>query len=634
MPTFVLIETLGTQDYIFRSNRLPENIGASELVRRATTTWVWDAVHGNTVAERDYDAQPKLTAGAAAEIITTAGGNAFLVCATDEVANEIVWAVTRRALQEAPGLHLNAAICKPAQVGDSIQLAEVRNHLTAALKTNRAQALATASLGGLAVTAPCVSTGQPASAWWVGEGNEPERRRVSAEVVAKMCAARDRKNTPNASLCSGSGATATKRLRGEFQATMEGLRRDERLGEKVDFSDQLDDLGRADGEASYLAIVHADGNGIGQFFQNARLVVDGEPNGLDDQIARSQRFSKMSDEAAMEALKEAVQQVADAIAMVDGKPTIVAPDGSSVPNLELARAMKKQKDGSYKRTGSYIFPVRPIVFGGDDVTVVCDGRIGLAFAEAYIKAFEKHAEKKLTKVARTHDPNARVTASAGVAIVKAHYPFAQAYALAESLTSHAKKEGTRKPNGLGAMDWHVAEAAVYTDDVERLREREYKVTEGWATMRPVVVTAHDPGTIRSWETVKKGIEGFRAADWAERRSKIKELADVIRNGPQATATYLERLGAARKDKAGPVELPDLGYSEQAPSGASLPRDAAERAEAGEQLRQARAAHENGAAELRRTGWQGGQSLYADAVSLHDVYLSLTPAADASSSASD
>lgn len=38
--TLMLIEATGIQEYIFGSNQLAQNIGASELVTRATTDWV------------------------------------------------------------------------------------------------------------------------------------------------------------------------------------------------------------------------------------------------------------------------------------------------------------------------------------------------------------------------------------------------------------------------------------------------------------------------------------------------------------------------------------------------------------------------------------------------------------------
>lgn len=44
--TALLIEASGIQEYIFGSNQLSQNIGASELVTQATTDWLFDERSG------------------------------------------------------------------------------------------------------------------------------------------------------------------------------------------------------------------------------------------------------------------------------------------------------------------------------------------------------------------------------------------------------------------------------------------------------------------------------------------------------------------------------------------------------------------------------------------------------------
>ena len=78
--------------------------------------------------------------------------------------------------------------------------------------------------------------------------------------------------------------------------------------------------------------------------------------------------------------------------------------------------------------GEERLPFRPIVFGGDDVTFVCEGRLGLPLAAHYLT-------RLASEILPDGDP---LYARAGIAIVKTHYPFARAYELAGRLGDSAK----------------------------------------------------------------------------------------------------------------------------------------------------------------------------------------------------
>ena len=184
--------------------------------------------------------------------------------------------------------------------------------------------------------------------------------------------------------------------------------------------------------------------------------------------------------------------------------------------------------------GKPIFPVRPLIFGGDDVTLVCDGRLGLALAGRYLAAFAGAA------VALPLGEDTRpAQACAGVAIVKVHYPFARAYALADALCGSAKS--ALRAEGLSqasALDWHIA-AAGLDGTLEAIRAQGYTHKEaGDVTLRPVTAGPPGFGRWRSWGTVEALIAEFDQPDrWS--RNKLLGLREQLVRGAEVTRAYRE-----------------------------------------------------------------------------------------------
>jgi hypothetical protein len=181
--------------------------------------------------------------------------------------------------------------------------------------------------------------------------------------------------------------------------------------------------------------------------------------------------------------------------------------------------------------------IRPIVYGGDDVTFVCDGRLGLSLAALYLKEFE--AEKK-------NIPDGKdLTACAGIAIVKTHYPFARAYQLSEALCSNAKKfmrdEKERlRISDFSAMDWHIA-ASGLLGSIGDIRKREYRVAEGNLTVRPLYLQSDREW--RNWDDFSEVVHNFNThPDWADSRNKVISLREQLRQGTQKTKQFLQVYG--------------------------------------------------------------------------------------------
>ena len=126
--TLMMLDTSGIQNYIFNSNRLQENIGASELIHRATTFWAFGALgnlqHNVTFSDHrwSYTGRQFEKDNLDAEVIYAGGGNTFILFRDAEQARQTTAQLTRRILKEAPGLTLVARLTDFTWGQDSLRL--------------------------------------------------------------------------------------------------------------------------------------------------------------------------------------------------------------------------------------------------------------------------------------------------------------------------------------------------------------------------------------------------------------------------------------------------------------------------------------------------------------------------------
>jgi hypothetical protein len=160
-----------------------------------------------------------------------------------------------------------------------------------------------------------------------------------------------------------------------------------------------------------LAVVHADGNGVGRQIRNLGL----------KELAE---FSQALSEATCEAAKQAAMEVED---------------------------------------DHRVAWVRPIVLGGDDLTVIVRSTDALLFVRAYLRAFEARAMG--------------LTACAGIAIIPSGWPFAEAHALAEQLCSAAKAAVRQGDRPRSAVAFHRVKTAL-VGDWDQIVTNELTVAEG------------------------------------------------------------------------------------------------------------------------------------------------------------
>lgn len=487
-----VIDTTGIQPYIFGSNRLRENIGASYLVEQATNGWVKCALR-QIFGENVYIPEPEQEEKCIehdnldAELVYTGGGNAVIIFKDredKESAIKFTKRLSKKVLQEAPGLKIVVAHSEPFEWGN--KLSGIVDSLMKELERKKREYNPSVPLLGLGVTANCLSTGLSA----VDTSDRysvPTSYPVSREIVEKLRAV-DPKNK----------APANQELKDTIFKNLP-------LGNYIVPYD-VDDLGRTEGKSSYMAIVHADGNGMGDRFKEhgRKCKTDRE------YITAMRTLSKTVNQAGVNALKKVAERV-----------------------IQLADGKLQEQFAITERDGEKYLPFRPIVYGGDDVTFVCDGRLGLSLAALYLKEFAVQADGK------------NLTACAGIAIVKTHYPFARAYQLSESLCRKAKTFVLSEKERLGisdfsGLDWHIAPSGLL-GSISDIRQREYQVTEGNLTMRPLYLQSDSDW--RNWDDFSEVVNKFNThRDWTNRRNKVIALREQLRQGSEKTKQFLQVYG--------------------------------------------------------------------------------------------
>jgi len=231
--------------------------------------------------------------------------------------------------------------------------------------------------------------------------------------------------------------------------------------------------------------VHADGNGLGEIFLKFNEAA--KTSGDRDYINKLRQFSIALDECTEQAFCQA---------------------------LSLLKHKGRNKT----------IPIVPLVLGGDDLTVVCDGRQALQLTKKFIDCFEAEtrSRQEITSIEKLSNG---VSCCAGVAIVKSHFPFHAGYQLAEELLKEAKKLAKENPSAyVSAIDYHI----LYDSsgpDLGRIR-RELTVDEGSTLLvaRPYLTSgpSSDNGAVsrRRWEDLRNRIESVRASDDQDQRRRL------------------------------------------------------------------------------------------------------------------
>jgi len=450
--TAVFIDTMSIQKYIFSSNSLKENIGASFLVKQ-----LFEKLKNQF--EYSY----------------IGGGNALLYFENETEAKEEMKKWSKEALIKYPGITPVIVIENEFDIGT---FAESRTQIIQKLLKQRNEFIPITTLNSFGFTTECPRTGLSSEIYLNKNITQEDFNYVSSQSYAKIQASEK----------------ANVELENKFRTSSDGK----------EFPDQLDKLGGSKGENNHIAIVHIDGNDMGDKFKG--MTTEKELKDF------SQGLEKATENSFKEMLEKGINDFD-----------------------EISRELNIEEN---------CLPLRPIIIGGDDITFVCDSRLALYLSYHFIKAFENQ------KICREN----KLTACAGISIVKTKYPFYRAYKLAEELCSNAKKE--RKNNTIyndtdSLIDFHISFGGL-GNNLAEIRENNYISSDGERLYKKPYSLKEIPTFLNCLNELIKLPQG-----------KVEKLREVLHEGKTATEKFIKELKFRGKElpKFSNIDETETGFTE-------------------------------------------------------------------------
>ncbi|PKO96421.1 MAG: hypothetical protein CVU12_05665 [Bacteroidetes bacterium HGW-Bacteroidetes-7] len=441
MNTAILFDVSSIQHYVFGSNKLKDNVGASFIVEN-----IYEVLIKPSSIEQKY-----------LEIGYTGGGNALVFTDSAERAKGIINCFTTELLLKYPGISVEVAIKENFEKNNYKN--EIKE-LFRILKSNKGKYNPVNSVSSHGITAICNYSSLPA---------------VHIDSYGNLL----------------SSATVTKRLYEEKAKKKEKeLLNVEGLNSEYSFPEEFENLGQKKGEDSHIAVVHIDGNGFGKIFRELNLE---ETKNLSEKLKKDVSNSFTNTLISYKNIEKSIDNILDK------------------HNIHCK-----------------VLPIRPIVLGGDDVTFVCHGKLGIWFAEKFMENFNKES------FSYNDNKPFQYTSCAGVAVVNAKYPFFRAYRLAEDLCKSAKIQ--HKEKGGSWIDFQLAYSGL-GNCLDDIRSIHYKNIKG-ANLhkRPFQVDAIKMGNIFSELRGK----AFKLKQTLP-NSKIKDLREMLTRDEVSVKNFIEHL---------------------------------------------------------------------------------------------
>lgn len=403
---YVELEVGGIQNYILSTGKLKEMIGGSEIVERLSKN-VFNEIYSNlslrTIkVETDIGFENKLRSDCNSILVLQANAGALhILFSNKDRAKEFINEFGNYVLSHYPGLPLYSALCEC----DWNSIYNAKKDVNSQISKQRA--LRPTSNGPQMQPIFRKSRIDGDTAVAIDYTVKKEKEYISLSSFAKR----------QDSLIKA----ANKRLQELIISKDFPLYWPQDLEELCTRQDNS--------ENNKIAFIHMDGNDLGIMFKEAIKEFSDDRNEdesikTENIIKRLSELSHVVSESSKEAFKFATEIVLNYI------------------KKSCTAGFIKEEDDN-----KIIVPIRPLVLGGDDVTVVVRADLAMLFIHNFIRRFESYTQNTCHK---------KLTLGVGMVVCNQKYPFLKAFERCEDLIESAKKVTLQnKEDRKSSMDYLV-----------------------------------------------------------------------------------------------------------------------------------------------------------------------------------
>lgn len=504
---YVVLEVGGIQKYILSTGKLKEMIGGSELIESLSAKYLDDFAKSKQLTVLKEIRKPVDN-----EILPLQrnAGAMHLLFPSEAKGREFLQKFGLKLLADFPCLPIFGALEECEFTSSGIR--EAKFKLSNKITDQRNKYPTSTGMQLLPICAEAPLDGEPA--------------------IGKVSYG---KNSSNEIISLSSNTKRIKKLLEDSRDRLRGIEPDEGVGPNLKWSDDLEEIACG---SEKVAFIHIDGNDLGKRFRQ-------ELENISDQ-------EKAEDKTGQQAPSEdRYQNAINVIKTMSALSNTVKETTTAAFKKGLSECLKHTKLTDSE--GQKLVPARPLVLGGDDVTVVIRADLALYFIDAFVKEFERYSNQELGK----KDPKDKLTVGVGMVVCPTGYPFLKAFDLSEELVKNSKELTAHMDNRPSSMDYIVITNDT-ENDLDSIRSHLFTAEDdSKLTAKPMLLSGNNLA-----QFVEKGISVLEKLP----RSTLRNSLSVCRKGVKAAFQNYTKLkdnierglgGRANQNQMGATEFSEL-----------------------------------------------------------------------------